>query len=69
MSDPAFPSKALGGIGYTTGMTLRDYFAAKAMMAILTHGYPITREPDADHGIARAAYIQADSMLKARAAQ
>ena len=46
------------------GMTLRDYFAAKAMQAILTH-----KEAFNDMGetqIAEMAYNQADAMLKAR---
>lgn len=44
------------------GMTLRDYFAAKAMQGIVA---------DSDHmGVAKIAewaYSQADAMLKARA--
>ena len=48
------------------GMTLRDYFAAKAMQAILIAKYPITKEPNAEHAIAKAAYQGADAMLKAR---
>ena len=45
------------------GMTLRDYFAAKAMAGFLT------TESFSDHytdGIAAAAYHMADAMLKAR---
>ena len=34
-NEPAFPAQALGGLGYTTGMTLRDYFAAKAMVGLM----------------------------------
>lgn len=46
-----------------TGMTLRDYFAAQAMQAML----PIyNANPSFD--LAACAYITADSMLKARAA-
>ena len=45
-----------------TGMTLRDYFAAKAMQALL--GYEeSTLENDAE-----VAYMMADAMLKAREA-
>ena len=47
-------------------MTMRDEFAARAMQAILTHGYPITRELVAEQAISDAAYQQADAMLKAR---
>ena len=50
----------------STGMTLRDYFAVKAMQAILMAKYPVTKEPDAEHKIALAAYQGADAMLKAR---
>ena len=44
------------------GMTLRDYFAAKAMQAIVSNG-------DVDpQKISQASYIIADAMLKAREA-
>ncbi len=51
------------------GMTLRDYFAAKAMQGILAgdHPNPITREADPLPVIAKSAYAMADCMLKARA--
>jgi hypothetical protein len=42
------------------GMTLRDYFAAKAMQ-VLINGKDI-------HAAASAAYVMADAMLKAREA-
>lgn len=45
------------------GMTLRDYFAAKAMMAYLTHEQGATAP---ESMIAGAAYAVADAMLKAR---
>jgi len=48
-----------------TGMTLRDYFAAKAMQSSLT----IIREFPDEHwrmGVALDAYATADAMLKAR---
>ena len=56
---PAFPVN-----GYSpdfNGMTLRDYFAAKAMEAIMTRssGTPFP-------SVANYAYAQADAMLKAR---
>jgi hypothetical protein len=60
--------------GYSEGMTLRDYFAAKAMQAFIS-AYPcqaIDREDGgtpADHqSIAEDAYDVADAMLKAREA-
>lgn len=51
--------------GYAKDMTLRDYFAAKAMQGIMMGRFPITSHPGAEHLIARAAYIQADAMIKA----
>ena len=41
------------------GMTLRDYFAAKAMQGILFEGLT-------ENETARHAYLMADAMLKAR---
>ena len=49
-------------MAYSHGMTLRDYFAAKAMQAILSdpnYGNP-------DHILAESSYWIADAMLKAR---
>jgi hypothetical protein len=60
---PAFPRTQWPN---ETGMTLRDYFAAKAMQAILMARYPVTKDPDAEHKIAVAAYQGADAMMKAR---
>jgi hypothetical protein len=65
-NETAFPAQALGGLGYTTGMSLRDYFAAKAMAALIAH-------PDSDGDkppsvFANTAYTMADAMLKAREA-
>jgi len=45
----------------TTGMTLRDYFAAKAMQGLMDAAMPMPE-------IADAAYDMADAMLKAREA-
>ena len=42
------------------GMTLRDYFAAKAMQGLLACGY------EDSEGIAELAWRQANEMLKAR---
>ena len=47
-----------------TGMTLRDYFAAKAMQGLLASGNLPKTMPDAD--LAECAYALADAMLKAR---
>lgn len=59
----AFPySPCTGNAGDDVeGMTLRDYFAAKAMEAFLSQPNTWTR-----NGIAQAAYEFADAMLKAR---
>lgn len=65
---PAFPSHHDDEFGYSAkGMTLRDYFAAKAMQSNLT----VIREfPDESWrmGLALDAYAMADAMLKAREA-
>ena len=66
---PAFPLHNHGAqtLGmHLSGMTLRDYFAAKAMQGIMNGRYPIMYEPDAQHKVAEGAYIQADAMLAAR---
>lgn len=64
---PAFPAWELNGAGNPKmtcfGMTLRDYFAAKAMQAeIVNQGL---EGRDAEH-IAGMAYEMADAMLKVR---
>ena len=66
---PAFPRNILDhSHGVTTvhesGMTLRDYFAAKAMQVAMEKagGNWI----DTSYSIAKHAYRQADAMLKAR---
>lgn len=63
---PAFPCENIrtpnGGVIVSDGMTLRDYFAAKAMQGLLA--CPGT---DANaRTVAKAAYIVADAMLHAR---
>lgn len=62
MNQSAFP---ISGSQYrhTEGMTLRDYFAAKAMQAIITNH---KLEDCDDFVIAANAYQLADFMLKAR---
>jgi len=60
---PAFPTKNYKAVvpeatGYAEGMTLRDYFAAKAMQ-----GHCPSIPPE--HA-AKRAYEYADAMLKAR---
>ena len=64
---PAFPSHHDDEFGYSAkGMTLRDYFAAKAMQALISA--PTVRPMIQDHEVAGFAYRMADAMLKAGAA-
>jgi len=64
---PAFPSFPDGHTKPFTGMTMRDYFAAKAMQAQV--GNPLKVGDDEVHRIIAArAYRVADAMLKAREA-
>ena len=62
-NEPAFPNEGFNGWGEPfQGMTLRDYFAAKAMQ-----GFLATVKVDCpDDLIAIDAYNLADAMLKAR---
>jgi hypothetical protein len=64
---PAFPSQALGGLGYTTGMNLRDYFAARAMASAIPY-WKLDDEPlnISFDEIAKDSYDIADAMLKYR---
>lgn len=59
------------------GMTLRDYFAAKAMKEIMAQAYELEKEfhvdddfsfPDTMCSITKEAYKWADAMMKAREA-
>jgi hypothetical protein len=65
---PAFPTNqyanGISPSGFDTGMTLRDYFAAKAMQAkdFTVRPYDTTDET------AKDCYRMADAMLKAREA-
>ena len=55
---PAFPV-AIDNQVLDDGMTLRDYFAAKAMQGLMDAAMPMPE-------IAQAAYQMADDMLKER---
>ena len=59
---PAFPVPDIDGSKVCEGMTLRDYFAAKAMQGIMSDTDMTMSAPK----IAEWAYMQADAMLKAR---
>lgn len=75
---PAFPVEMI----YTqenekfNGMTLRDYFAAKAMQAMITndviHSFTMTEAHKAgipeEFALAQMSFMVADAMLKAREA-
>ena len=66
MNTPAFPSPRWEGWGSPQeGMTLRDYFAAKAMQGLLA-GLLADRMDVKWQNIAIDAYRQADAMIKAR---
>ena len=71
-SGPAFPVEVLDK--QRNGMTLRDYFAAKALTGFLETAIdwiPTEKQPDFDSlelfkDLARDSYVLADAMLKAR---
>jgi hypothetical protein len=66
MNQPAFPTAQYAdGVrpsGFDNGMTLRDYFAAKAMQGFMGSSWNVKSFED----MARKAYQLADAMLKAR---
>jgi hypothetical protein len=71
MNIPAFPAPA--GVSHITeqGMTLRDYFAAKAMQVLMTETDGINDDNPGSprwqsNTVAEFAYEQADAMLKER---
>lgn len=71
LDGPAFPlhpnlppALGLGRSDTDAGMTLRDYFAAKAIQGMLARGMPDYEDWTS---FANYAYAQADEMLRARA--
>lgn len=74
---PAFPAWELSGAGNPEmtcfGMTLRDYFAAKAMQGMLA--YPGDESWGSHHnnntadGVAKMAFWYSDAMIAAREAK
>ncbi len=64
---PAFPTTLFEHGGESNGMTLRDYFAAKAMQGLIAspRGTPDGRDAT-DTYYAKCAYLVADEMMKAR---
>lgn len=73
MNNPhAFPAMHIDLAEHEHGMTLRDYFAAKAMQAFIS-AYPCQGIDNEDGGIsidhpsiAYDAYVMADEMIAAR---
>jgi len=65
-NSPAFPSV----FDHERGMTLRDYFAAKAMQSLITNFLAKELDEVDPHGwmkgLAMDSYSMADAMLKAR---
>lgn len=59
----AFPAAIPDNAFFQEGMTLRDYFAAKAMQGILCSGKGIHSD---QFMLSRDAYEVADAMLEAR---
>jgi len=68
MNEPAFPVKAEPfSRDDKKGMTLRDYFAAKAMQALIhSFGYREGNNIVIPNNVSGHAYTMADAMMKAR---
>ena len=66
---PAFPTTLYEHGGEADGMTLRDYFAAKAMPGLMGRNWSNHKGTDEELiGVwARSSYAVADAMLEARA--
>ena len=72
-NSPAFPCRPDIDNPIYDGMTLRDYFAGKAMQGFITNDNLLKEAshylPEgSEYSIARLAYDQADAMLKEREA-
>jgi hypothetical protein len=63
---PAFPAPDFARSSTHEGMTLRDYFASKAMQAVIANMLWPSDEDDMDY-VAKHSYLMADAMLEARA--
>lgn len=66
---PAFPDGTTNEWGYSErgGMTLRDYFAGKALVAIFTQAAVMRNDAPPVELAAKVAYRYADAMLLERA--
>jgi len=80
-NEPAFPTKNYQGVqpiatGYSEGISMRDYFAAKAMQSLITGSFTDVGQKgiEANRGankniedlVVETAYEYSDAMLKAR---
>jgi hypothetical protein len=65
---PVFPETGGGHAAAFQGMTLRDYFAAKAMQGYAQYSAANSKFVFSDQQLAKDAYLIADAMLKARTA-
>lgn len=64
---PAFPAQHFDLVENEHGLSIRDYFAAKAMQAFIrNHQCSSLDDEKFDEMIARFSYELADAMLKAR---
>lgn len=62
----AFPFEGTVHLSSSKGMSLRDYFAAKAMQALIGVVNGNASKEGADDAVCGVAYIYADKMLLAR---
>lgn len=71
LNEPAFPKAGLDpwakAVEVQAGMSLRDYFAAKAMDSLIAGAVRGHIDYGNEGDVARRAYEFADAMLKARA--
>ena len=67
-NQPAFPAMHFDLADNEHGMTLRDYFAAKAMQGFIQYSAAKGIYTPPDNELASTAYQLADAMLKAREA-
>lgn len=68
---PAYPTQRESGSGYIyveEGMTLRDYFAAKAMQSLIVNAekWNYLSYSNIPKSVAKDSFILADEMLKQR---
>ena len=73
-TEPAFPAMHFDLADNEHGLTMRDYFAARAMQAMITndviHSFTMTEAHKAgipeEFALAQMSFMVADAMLKAR---